>query len=181
MGRGDQEAYCYLFYRRAQLSKDAQERLMTIANMNYLGAGFEIAMRDMEIRGAGEMLGIRQSGKTKDIGITLYIRLLEQKIQQLQKNPPKRLQDCKIDLDISYYIAQDFFHNEMDKIHFFRDLETIESQEDLQHAYQDLLEEHGKLPSEITHLFFLLSAKLLFQEYGIIQIKKINRQYVFEF
>jgi transcription-repair coupling factor (superfamily II helicase) len=67
VGRKDQEGYCYLIYRKTELSKDEKHRLITIANNNHLGAGFEIAMRDMEIRGAGDVLGIKQAGKSKDV------------------------------------------------------------------------------------------------------------------
>lgn len=71
-------------YRNPELADDARERLMTIANHTHLGAGFEIALRDMEIRGVGDVLGVRQSGKTRDVGVSFYLKLLEQKIEELQ-------------------------------------------------------------------------------------------------
>ena len=71
-------------YRKPELATDAKERLITIANNTHLGAGFEIAMRDMEIRGAGDVLGIKQAGKSKDIGLTLYFRMLEEKIEEMK-------------------------------------------------------------------------------------------------
>ncbi len=67
VGRKDEEGFCYLMYRKPELSKDEKERLVTIANNAHLGAGFEIAMRDLEIRGAGDILGVKQSGKSKDV------------------------------------------------------------------------------------------------------------------
>jgi len=84
VGRKTDQGYCYLIYRKSMLSSQEKERLITIANNNHLGAGFEIAMRDMEIRGAGDLLGIAQSGHTKAVGLPLYFRMLEEKIQEIR-------------------------------------------------------------------------------------------------
>jgi transcription-repair coupling factor (superfamily II helicase) len=78
-------------YRKGELVKDEKERLITIANNTHLWAGFEIAMRDMEIRGAWDVLGFKQSGKSKDLGLTLYFRMLEEKIEELKDEKKKRV------------------------------------------------------------------------------------------
>ena len=96
-------------YGRQNLADDAKERLVTIANNTHLGAGFEIAMRDMEMRGVGEILGVKQSGKTKDVGISFYLKLLEQKIEELKAGKTEPDIDCKIELGISYFVPDDFF------------------------------------------------------------------------
>ena len=88
-------------------------------------------MRDMEIRGAGDVLGFKQAGKSKDIGLTLYFRMLEEKIESI-KNERKTRPPIKIELDISYTLPEDLFLSETDKLNFFREIENIESIEELE-------------------------------------------------
>ena len=118
-------------YRKPELATDAKERLITIANNTHLGAGFEIAMRDMEIRGAGDVLGVKQAGKSKDIGLTLYFRMLEERIEEM-KNERKTRKWTKIELEISYVIPDASFQSEQDKLSFYREIENIETLEELE-------------------------------------------------
>lgn len=140
VGRRDQQGYCYLVYRKSDLADTEKTRLITIVNNSRLGAGFEIAMRDMEIRGAGEVLGLRQAGKSKEVGLSLYFRMLEEKIESIRNNRKKRSQ-IKIELDLSYGIEDELFANEMDKLSFFREIESIETIEELDDRLDSL--DHG--------------------------------------
>lgn len=88
-------------------------------------------MRDMEIRGAGDMLGIKQSGRSKDVGLTLYFRLLEERISEIKEQRKKR-ELTKIELDISYAIPDEVFLCEKDKLNFFREIESIDTIEELE-------------------------------------------------
>lgn len=109
VGRKDRDATCYLLYHNDKLDSDGKKQLLTIVNNSDLGAGFEIALRDLEIRGAGDVLGIKQSGKTHNTGLSLYFTLLEEKIEELRNGKKLEKNDCKIELDISYFIDNDFF------------------------------------------------------------------------
>ena len=173
VGRKDADAYCYLMYRKPELGKDEKERLITIANNTHLGAGFEIAMRDMEIRGAGDVLGIKQSGRSKDIGLTLYFRLLEERIAELREEKKKRLL-TKIELDISYILPDEYFLSEADKLNFFREIESLET-----------LEELDEMESEINNLafanlFLLIRSRLILSDYGVMKLAKVGLNYVFD-
>lgn len=137
--RKDIEWRCYLMYRKPEINWDEKERLITIANNTHLGAGFEIAMRDMEIRGAWDVLGIKQAGKSKDIWLTLYFRLLEEKVEEL-KNARKTKKWTKIELEISYIIPDSYFASEWDKLHFYREIENIESLEELEEIESEMIE-----------------------------------------
>ena len=95
-------------------------------------------MRDMEIRGAGDVLGLKQAGKSKEIGLSLYFRLLEEKIA-LIKNERKKRANIKIELDISYAIPDDFFSSELDKLSFFRDTESIETLEEIEQMERSIV------------------------------------------
>jgi transcription-repair coupling factor (superfamily II helicase) len=149
-------------------------------NNSDLGAGFEIALRDLEIRGAGDVLGIKQSGKTHDIGLSLYFTLLEEKIEELRNGKISIKNDCKIELDISYFIDADFFDSELDKIRFFRNIESVETLEDLEYTHKTFEEANEKLPDSFENLFLLLRARIIFRKFGVTSLKKIGSSYVFE-
>lgn len=171
--RKDADAYCYLMYRKPELSRDEKERLITIANNTHLGAGFEIAMRDMEIRGAWDVLGIKQSGKSKDIGLTLYFRLLEERIAELREEKKKRTL-TKIELDISYILPDEYFLSEADKLNFFREIESLETLEELDDMETEMQNK------EFSNLFLLIRSRLILSEYGVVKVSKIGLNYVFD-
>lgn len=181
MGRKDRDSTCYLLYHTDSLDADGKKRLLTIVNNADLGAGFEIALRDLEIRGAGDVLGIKQSGKTHDTGLSLYFTLLEEKIEELRSGKILKKNDCKIELNISYFIDNDFFDSELDKIRFFRNIESIETLEDLEYTHKTFEEANETLPKSFEHLFLLLRARVIFGKFGVVSLKKIGSSYVFEF
>ncbi len=180
VGRKDVEGICYLLYRKWELLWEEKERIITLVNNSHLGAGFEIAMRDMEIRWAGDILGIRQAGKSKEVWLTLYFRMLEEKIEELTSGKV-RIPPCKIDLDISYQIPESFFENEIDKISFFRDIESIETQEDLDTVYENFTSGYSHIPPEMENFFLLMRTRILLQKYNIKSLKKIGMHYTCDF
>lgn len=146
-------------------------------------------MRDMEIRGAGDVLGVKQAGKSKDVGLTLYFRLLEEKIEELKDQKKKRTW-TKVELELSIALSDLIFQSEADKLNFYRELENIETIEELESMEQDLLERadsqesatgEGSTSESITHLFLLMRARLLLSDYGVIRLSKIGMNYVFDF
>ena len=138
-------------------------------------------MRDLEIRGAGDILGIKQSGKSKETGLSLYLQLLEHKIESLKSGQNRQIPDCKIELDLSYYISDDFFASEVDKIAFFRNLESIESEEDLDYTHDTFRQGNDELPEAVENLFLLLKTRLRMRKYGVVTLKKMMTNYFFEF
>ncbi len=180
VGRKDVDAYCYLMYRKPELWKDEKERLITIANNTHLGAGFEIAMRDMEIRGAWDVLGIKQSGKSKDIGLTLYFRLLEERIAELRDEQKKRVL-TRIELDISYILPEALFLSEADKLNFFREIESLETLEELEEMEKEMT---PILECDTGHggwnLFLLIRSRLILSQYAVSKLSKMGMNYVFD-
>lgn len=138
-------------------------------------------MRDLEIRGAGDILGIKQSGRSKETGLSLYLQLLEQKIEELKTGQSRQRIDCKIELDISYYISDDFFASEVDKIAFFRNLESMENEADLDFTYNTFRQGFDELPEAVENLFLVLKARLRLAQYGVCLLKKVMHNYFFEF
>ena len=119
------------------------------------------------------MLGIKQSGKTHDTGLSLYFTLLEEKIEELKRGKVLEKNDCKIELDISYFIDADFFDSELDKIRFFRNIESIETLEDLEYTHKTFEAANEILPESFENLFLLLSARVIFRKFGVVSLKKI--------
>ena len=178
VGRRGDQWYCYLAYRKISLNPDEKNRLITIANNNHLGAGFEIAMRDMEIRGAGDILGIKQSGKSKDVGLPLYFRMLEEKITELKHEKQTKI-FTKIELDLSYIIPNEFFISELDKLNFFREVENIDNISELEALENEFLQDERN--EHIENLFLLLKARIIFGAFGIEKISKNGNFYVLDF
>jgi transcription-repair coupling factor (superfamily II helicase) len=178
VGRKDISGVCYLLYRKYELTSEEKERLMILAEHSALGSGYEIAMRDMQMRGTGDILGFRQSGKTKEVGMSLYFQLLEEKIATL-KNGKKEQNQCKIDLELSYVIPESEFDSEVDKLSFFRDIESIETLEDL-----DMTEttfQAGNMPESMSNLFLMMRASIVLRGYGVSRVSKLGNSYHFDF
>ncbi|MDD3119867.1 MAG: CarD family transcriptional regulator [Candidatus Gracilibacteria bacterium] len=181
VGRKDVEGHCFLLYDKDKTNEEGKKRLSVIVNNSYLGAGFELALRDLEIRGAGDILGVRQSGKAQEVGITIFLKLLEEKINELKTGEKKKETEIRIELDISYYIENDFFGSEEDKIHFFRNLENIENEEDLDYAYRTFVESNDLVPEELENLFLVLKSKLSLKHYKVASVRKVLKNYFIEF
>jgi transcription-repair coupling factor (superfamily II helicase) len=180
VGRKDRDAHCLLVYRKEVLPDDSKKRLISIVEYAHLGAGFEIAMRDLEIRGAGEILGIAQSGKSRETGVSLYLKLLENKMQELQTGATPHTTDIKIELDIQFVLPDTLFNGDIDKIHFYRSLEGMDSLEDLDSMEISLMQTHGD-NADVKNLFMLLRARILLSKYGVTHLKKVLKDYVFDF
>lgn len=181
VGRKDVGWYCYLIYRKPEIAWDEKERLVTIANNTHLGAGFEIAMRDMEIRWAWDVLGIKQAGKSKDIWLTLYFRLLEEKVEELKYSRKTRIW-TKIEIDLSYIIPDEYFASEEDKLSFYREIENIETLEELEEVESEMMEKDRKNENHnISNLFLLLHTRIILSEYGVEKLSKVGMNYTFDF
>ena len=135
-------------------------------------------MRDMEIRGAGDILGIKQSGKSKDVGLPLYFRMLEEKISELKDEKTKKIH-TKIELELSYILSDDFFISELDKLNFFREAENLETLEDIESMEREFLSDSHD--ENIDNLFLLLRARIIFGEFQVEKISKNLNFYVLDF
>ena len=198
VGRSQKQWYCYLMYRNENINAEAEKRLKTIVDYSHLWAGFELAMRDLEVRGWGEILGKKQSGQAAEVGISIFIEMLETKIEELKRvreySAKKALPGAEknvlkstftinttIDLNISAYIPDEFFGSSMDKMNFYRELETVESVEDLQTIIDEFKQTNPELPPETQNLFTLLRLKFVAANAWISAIKKNGQNYQLDF
>ena len=156
VGRSDRIAYAYLLVPpRKQLSEVAAKRLQAVKEFARLGSGYKIAMRDLTIRGAGDLLGPDQSGFIDTVGIDMYIDMLESAIEAKKSGRPAEEQKVEARANISRtsYIPESFTSNDYDKLDMYQKIDMVSSAEQLEQYREDIIDQYGKLPREVDALF----------------------------
>ena len=161
VGRYKHRAYCYMLIDpNLHITPDAARRLHAIEEYSQMGAGFAIAMRDLEIRGAGNLLGSQQSGHIAAVGYEFYCHLLENAVRHLKKQPPKLAIDVEIELPGEAFLPDDYIPDIRAKIDCYRRLTRLETFEDIEVMRQELTDRFGKLPMPVLRLLELAALKL---------------------
>lgn len=168
VGRGAARAYAYFLYDKVSgMTEEARRRLEAIREANDLGMGYSIAMRDLEIRGAGDLLGMRQSGHISAVGFDLYTKLLQRAVGELRSirdgtaPPPMALSGVNIDLPLEAYIPSDYVGAEGLRLQLYRRMGNITSAIDIDALAQELADRFGPLPQPVENLMFQLHLKVL--------------------
>jgi transcription-repair coupling factor (superfamily II helicase) len=168
VGRYKHRAYCYLLLNpNKSLSPNAAKRLHAIEEFSDMGAGFAIAMRDLEIRGAGNILGTEQSGHISAVGYELYCELLEQTVHRLKKMPLRKLPDVNIDLPGAAYIPRRYVPDMRLKIDLYRRFGRVATTEELADVSAELTDRFGPQPEEVGRLLSLVEIRLLAERWSI--------------
>jgi transcription-repair coupling factor (superfamily II helicase) len=171
VGRADLRSYAYFFYPAGiPLNPSAYERLKTIAEFTELGSGFRIAMRDLEIRGAGNILGAEQHGFINAVGFELYADLLRQAVERLRGKPPERKIDVRIELPVKAHIPKDYIEDEAIRVDTYRRVARIDKVEGSKEMVKELQDRFGKLPTEVQNLLEIASLKVLASQAGVTRI-----------
>jgi transcription-repair coupling factor (superfamily II helicase) len=161
VGRYKHQAYCYLLIdKHKHLSPDAARRLHAIEEYSQIGAGFGIAMRDLEIRGAGNLLGTQQSGHIAAIGYELYCQLLGNAVRELTHQPPALTVDVDVDLPIDAFLPVDYVPELRQRIDIYRRLSRIGDVRELDDMREELSDRFGKLPSGVDKLLQVVELKI---------------------
>ena len=161
VGRSDLLAHSYLFYPDAsELTPEARARLATLADHTELGAGFAIAMRDLEIRGAGELLGAEQHGHLAALGFELYVELLGEAVAELAGERRIAPRPVRVDARIDAYVPAEYIPAEAQKIDLHRRLVLTESEDELTELEAATIDRYGPLPEPVGNLFAIQAAKL---------------------
>jgi transcription-repair coupling factor (superfamily II helicase) len=161
VGRSDATAYAFLFYPEArELTPEARARLATLADHTELGAGFAIAMRDLEIRGAGELLGGEQSGHVAAVGFEFYVELLNEAVAELQGQRRVAARPVRVDARIDAYVPQQYVGSEALRIDIHRRLALAETEDELRELQASLEDRYGPLPEPVANLFAIQEAKI---------------------
>ena len=180
VGRYRHRAYCYLLLEEGKsLSPIASKRLKSIEEFSELGAGFKIAMRDLEIRGAGNILGTEQSGHISAVGYELYCQLLENAVRSLKKQPPKESLHVSLDLPVTAFIPEDYIPSGRMKIETYRKFSLVRTQQDFDDLQQELRDRFGAPPGEVDRLLQLKQLQLFARTWAIESIHLEDRFAVF--
>jgi transcription-repair coupling factor (superfamily II helicase) len=167
VGRRDVPAHAYLFYPdRMELSAEARARLATLADHTELGAGFAIAMRDLEIRGAGDLLGAEQSGHVAALGFELYVEMLHEVIAELSGQRRIAARPVRVDARVDAYVPASYIASEALKIDLHRRLSLVEDEDELRELEEATIDRYGPLPEPVENLFAIQEAKLKLARLG---------------
>jgi transcription-repair coupling factor (superfamily II helicase) len=170
VGRSDSQAYAYLLVpHTSRLTDLAQKRLRAIQDFADLGSGFKVALRDMEIRGIGNILGKEQSGNLQAVGFDLYCRLVDDSVNKLKrqvhgtetKEQVKRLTDTKIDIDFDLMIPKDYIHNESERVSIYHRLVNFRNPKELAAIENELKDRFGPIPQAVTRIIDAIELKIL--------------------
>ncbi len=153
VGRSSRHAFAYLTFRRGKVLTDvAEKRLEAIREYAEFGSGFKIAMRDLEIRGAGNLLGAEQSGHILSVGYDMYLKLLEEAVLEEQEGPEAKPVDCTADLDITANIDKDYVENGEQRMDLYRRMAAIRSQTDADELLDEIVDRYGDPPKGVLNL-----------------------------
>lgn len=178
VGRGTVQAYSYFLYHSQRLKDDAKKRLRAIVEASELGSGFQIAMRDLEIRGAGEILGASQSGNMQTVGVSHYLRLLKAAVEEMKaggKGDDDDLpQTIEIILPFEALLPSFYIPDEQEKIGAYQKLAGSEDETILAEFEEDLREEYGPLPKQAENLLQVIRLKMACRRAGVVRVKMDN-------
>ncbi len=154
VGRSNRTAYAFLMYKRDKMLKEiAEKRLSAIKEFTELGSGFKIAMRDLEIRGAGNLLGARQHGHMQAVGYDLYCKMLNEAVKNLKGISTREDFNTTVDLDVDAFIPPAYIVNEIQKLDIYKRIAGIENQAECDDMKEELLDRFGAVPGEVENLF----------------------------
>ncbi|MGN1222146.1 MAG: TRCF domain-containing protein, partial [Christensenellales bacterium] len=176
VGRSKNLGYAYFTYNKDRvLSEDAYKRLNAIMEFTELGSGFKIAMRDLEIRGCGNILGVEQSGHMAKVGYDMYCKILNEAVQEIKGQRKKEYKDIKLDVAIDSFIPENFITQSDERFKVYTSLKQINSEEKRQAVLNEIQESFGKLPDELQNLSYVALLRNLAREFDVKRIS-IDRQ-----
>ncbi len=180
VGRHKHRAYCYLMLpQNATISETAVKRLRALESFSMLGAGFKIAMRDLEIRGAGNLLGAEQSGHISAVGYEMYCQLLQQSVEELKHQPRTNVIDTTIDMGIAGSIPKGYIPADARRLDAYRRISQATSYEELEQVQRDLESAYGSPPTGVQHLLELSEIRIAAAELGVVSLTRHDDDLIF--
>ncbi len=182
VGRSNRIAYSYFTYEKDKvLSEVAEKRLRAIREFTEFGSGFKIAMRDLEIRGAGNLLGMEQHGHIETIGYDLYVKYLGEAVRKLKGDVVDERLDTQMDIDVDGFIESRYIEDEEQKIEIYQKISSIESMFDYREVIDELIDRFGDLPKPVENLMNISYIRALASKNGIKSIFQRNSKIVLEY
>lgn len=176
VGRSSRLAYAYFTYRRDKvLTEAAEKRLKAIKEFTEFGAGFKIALRDLEIRGAGNILGHEQHGHMMTVGYDMYCKLLDKTVRELKGLPIREEFETQLDIKVDAYIPDDYINDEKQKVEMYRRIASIESKSDYNDVEEEIEDRFGDIASPVRNLLVMAYIKFLCRKLGITMIEQKDK------
>jgi transcription-repair coupling factor (superfamily II helicase) len=174
VGRSNRTSYAFLMYKRNKMLKEiAEKRLHAIREFTELGSGFKIAMRDLEIRGAGNLLGAQQSGHMEAVGYDLYCKMLNEAVHSLKNaDEIEDKFDTTIDIDIDAYIPEKYIASEYQKLDIYKRIAGLENEEECDDMLEELIDRFGEPPRSVTNLLAVAHLKALANSIFVTEISQ---------
>ncbi len=180
VGRSSRMAYAFLLYRRDKILKEvAEKRLSAIREFTDLGSGIKIAMRDLEIRGAGNLLGEAQSGHMEAVGYDLYCKMLNEAVRQLKGEDEEETFSTAIDLNIDAYIPGSYIKNEYQKLDIYKRIAAIETEEEMDDMTEELIDRFGEIPKKVQQLLHIAALKSLARSAYVTAVEQKGQEFKF--
>ncbi|CUX34151.1 transcription-repair coupling factor [Clostridium sp. C105KSO13] len=180
VGRSNRMAYAFLLYRRDKLLKEvAEKRLAAIREFTDLGSGFKIAMRDLEIRGAGNLLGAEQHGHMEAVGYDLYCKMLNEAVKQLKGEMEEEVFTTTMDLNVDAYIPDSYIPNEYQKLDIYKRIAGIENEEEMDDMIEELIDRFGDIPRKVQQLLNIAGLKALAHSAYVTVVEQKGDTYQF--
>lgn len=176
IGRSDRKSYAFFTYEANKvLSEVSEKRLKAIRDFTEFGSGYKIAMRDLELRGAGNLLGESQSGQVESVGYDLYVKMLENAVAKAKgKSNRERLEGITVDIKVDTYIADSYIPHTIDKISMYRKIASLETLEEYQDILEELFDRFGEMPEAVINIMDVALIRRLAGELGFTKIVEAN-------
>ena len=180
VGRSNRMAYAFLLYKRDKMLKEvAEKRLSAIREFTDLGSGIKIAMRDLEIRGAGNLLGAEQHGHMEAVGYDLYCKMLNEAVRYLKGESEEEDYTTTIDLNVDAYIPDSYIPNEYQKLDIYKRIAAIESEEEMEDMTEELIDRFGDIPKKVEKLLEVAALKAEAHKAYITAVEQKGEKYTF--
>ena len=175
VGRARERAYAYFFFPdEAVLTEEAHERLKTLSEFTELGSGFKIALRDLEIRGAGNLVGAEQSGHIAAVGLDLYVKMMQEAVQELAGTPVVPSVDVRIDLPVDAFVPPEYIGRESLRIEAYRQIEKVRTSEEVAALRDELTDRYGPPPEPTENLLAVAELRAYMGSVGILDVSVRN-------
>ena len=180
VGRSNRMAYAFLLYRRDKLLREvAEKRLAAIREFTDLGSGFKIAMRDLEIRGAGNLLGAQQHGHMEAVGYDLYCKMLNEAVRHLKGEIDEETYNTTIDINVDAFIPNSYIPNEYQKLDIYKRIAAIETDEEMEDMMEELIDRFGDIPKKVEKLLEVARLKAFAHAVYVTAIEQKSDRYIF--
>lgn len=182
IGRSDRTSYAYFtFEKNKSISEIAEKRLKAIKDFNELGSGYKIAMRDLELRGAGNLLGESQSGHIEAIGYDLYVKMLKEAIDKVKGVETKKLSQARIEIHVDAYIPSYYISDEAEKINMYKKITYIDGNQSYQAIIEELIDRFGDIPKMVLNLLDLSLIKANMSDLGFTEMVEVENEIEFRY